>query len=67
MRRSQNLEMKVKKKLHKALRSAQFLASFISFYFEILSYLACGEMIIRLASKNSVKLDEKSASDFESL
>ena len=53
-----------KKKLHKALRSVQFLASFISFYFEILSYLACGEKIIRLASKNSVKLDEKSASDF---
>ena len=54
----------VKKKLHKALRSVQFLASFISFYFEILSYLACGEKIIRLASKNSVKLDEKSASNF---
>ena len=54
----------VKKKLHKALRSVQFLASFISFYFAILSYLACGEKIIRLASKNSVKLDEKSASDF---
>ena len=54
----------VKKKLHKALRSVQFLASFISFYFEILSYLACGEKIIRLKSKNSVKLDEKSASDF---
>ena len=52
------------KKLHKALRSVQFLASFISFYFEILSYLACGEKIIRLASKNSVKWDEKSASDF---
>ena len=56
-----------KKKLHKTLRSVQFLASFISFYFKILSYLACGEKIIRLASKNSVKLDEKSASDFESL
>ena len=41
MRRSQNL----------ALCSVQFLASFISFYFEILSYLACGEKIIRLASK----------------
>ena len=54
----------VKKKLHKALRSVQFLVSFINFYFEILSYLACGEKIIRLASKNSVKLDEKSASDF---
>ena len=48
------------KKIHKALRSVQFLASFISFYFEILSYFACGEKIIRLASKNSVKLDEKS-------
>ena len=54
----------VKEKLHKVLRSVQFLASFISFYFEIVSYLACGEKIIRLASKNSVKLDEKSASDF---
>ena len=67
MRRSQNLEtvvFSVKKKLHKALGSVQFLASFISFYFEILSYLACDEKIIRLASKNSVKLNEKSASDF---
>ena len=54
---------KLKKRLHKALRSVQFLASFISFYFEILSYLACGEKILRLASKNSVKLDKKSASD----
>ena len=53
-----------KKKLHKALRSVQFLASFTSSYFEILSYLAYGEKIIRLASKNSVKLDEKSAGDF---
>ena len=53
-----------KKKLHKALRSVQFLTSFTSFYFEILSYLACGEKITRLASKNSVKLDEKSVSDF---
>ena len=52
------------RKLHKALCSVQFLASFISFYFEILSYLACGEKIIRLASKNSVKLNEKSAGDF---
>ena len=41
----------VKKKLHKALRSVQFLASFISFYFKILSYLAYGEKRIRLASK----------------
>ena len=67
MRRSPNLEIvvfSVKKKLHKALRSVQFLVSFVSFYLEILSYLACGEKIIRLASKNSVKLDEKSASDF---
>ena len=52
------------KKLHKALCLVQFLASFISFDYEIVSYLACGEKIIRLASKNSVKLDEKSASDF---
>ena len=61
MRRNQNFS---EKKLHKALRSVQFLASFISFYFEILSYLSCGEKIIRLASKDSVKLDEKSASNF---
>ena len=61
MRRSQNVE---KKKLNRALRSVQFLASFTSFHFEILSDLACGEKIIRLASKNSVKLDEKSANDF---
>ena len=47
------------KKLHMALRSVQFLASFISFYFEILSYLACGKKIIKLASKNSVKLGQK--------
>ena len=63
MRRSPNLEI-VKKTLHKALRTVQFLASFISFYFEMLSYLACGEKIIRPGSKNSVKLDDKSASDF---
>ena len=66
MRRSQNLEIvvfSVIKQLHKALRSVQFLASFTSFYFEILSFLAFGEKIIRLASKNSVKLDQKSASD----
>ena len=53
----------VKKRLHKAPRSIQFLASFISFYFEILSYLACSEKMIRLASKNSTRFDEKSASD----
>ena len=66
MCRSQNLEIffSVKKKLHKALCSVQYLASLISFYFEILSYLPCGEKIIRLASINTVKLDEKSASDF---
>ena len=66
MRRSQTLEIvvfSVKKQLHNALRSVQFLASFTSFYFEVLSYLACKEKIIRLASKNSVKLDPKSASD----
>ena len=39
------------KRIHKALRSVQFLVPFISFYFEILSYLACGEKLIRLASK----------------
>ena len=61
MRRNQNFS---EQKLHKALRSVQFLASFISFYFEILSYLSCSEKIIRLVSKDSVKLDEKSASDF---
>ena len=64
MRRSQNLVFSMKKKLHKALRSVQFVASITSFYFEILSYLVCGEKIIRLVAKNSVKLDEKSASDF---
>ena len=46
------------------LRSVQFLVSFITFYFEILSYLACGGKITKLAYKNSVKLGEKSASDF---
>ena len=64
MRRSENLAISVKKQLHKLCRSIKFLASFISFYSEVLSYLACGENIIRLASKNSVKLGEKSASDF---
>ena len=54
----------MKKKLHRAHRSVQFLASFTSFYFEILSYLACGEKIIRLASKNSVELGENIASNF---
>ena len=66
MRGSQKLEIvifSVKKQLHKALRSVQFLASFTSFYFEILFYLACSKIIIRLVSKNSVKLDPKSASD----
>ena len=62
MRGCQKLEIvvfSVKKQLHKGLRSVHFLASFTSFYFEILSYLACGEKIIRLASKNSVKLHPK--------
>ena len=66
MRRSQSLEIvvfSVKKQLHKALGSVQFVAFFTSFYFEILSYLAFVEKRIRLASKNSVKLDPKSASD----
>ena len=53
------------KLIHKVLRSFQFLASFISFDFEILSYLACEEKIVRLASKMSVKsVREKSSSDF---
>ena len=52
--------------LHTALRSVRFLTSFISFYFEILSYLTCGEKIIELVSQNSVKLGEKSTSDFYS-
>ena len=68
IRRSQNLETVVffsGKKLHKALRSVQFLASFFSFHFEILCYPVCGEKIIRpLASQNSVKLGEKSTSNF---
>ena len=66
MRRSQNLEIvvfSVKKQRHKILGLVQFLACFTNFYFEILSYLACGETIIRLASKNSVKLHPKSAGD----
>ena len=52
-------DFSVKKKLHKALRWVQFLASFISFYFEILSSLSCGEKIIKLASINSVKIGRK--------
>ena len=67
MCRSQKLKIvvfSVKKHFHKALGSVQFLASFTSFYFEILSYLACGETIIRLTSKISVKLDPKSANDW---
>ena len=52
------------KKLRKALRSIQFLASFNSFYVEILSYLACSVKKIRLVSKSRVKLNEKSTSDF---
>ena len=55
---------KPEKKLHTTFGSVQFLASFISFYFEILSYLACGEKIIKLASKNIVKLGRKSATNF---
>ena len=34
--------------MHTVFRSVQFRASFISFHFEILSYLACGEKIIKL-------------------
>ena len=55
MCRCQNLEIRFsEKKIYKALRSVQFLASFVSFYFEILPYLVCEEKIIRLASKNRV-------------
>ena len=70
MRRSQNAqkpEFGDSSQLHKALGSVQFLASFTSFYFEILSYLSCGEKIIRLASKNSVKLDQLICSLFDKL
>ena len=66
IRRRQKLEIvvfSVKKQLHKALGSVQIFAFFTSFYFEIQSYLAYGETIIRLASKISVKLDPKTASD----
>ena len=45
--------------MHRSQNLDQFLTSFIGFYFEILSYLACGEKIITLASKNSVKLGKK--------
>ena len=58
MHRSQNLS-------EKKVPLDQFLTSFISFYFEILSYLACGEKIIKLAS--SVKLGEKSTGNLVSL
>ena len=67
MRRSQNLEIvvvSVKKQLHNdTWLGSIFLASFTSFDFELLSCLACGEKIIRLVFKNSVKLHPKSASD----
>ena len=52
------VQAQIWRRLNTALRSVQFLASFISFYFEILLYLACSEKIIRLASKNSVRLGE---------
>ena len=59
MRRSQNLGKK------NFLRHfARFNFSRLSLAFILKYYHACGEKIIRLASKNSVKLDEKSASDF---
>ena len=50
MRRSQNF--------------ARFNFSRLSFYFKILSYVACSKKITRLASKNSVKFGEKSTRDF---
>ena len=49
LRRSQNFSEK--KNFIRHFVRFNFLASFISFYFEILSYLACGENLIRLASK----------------
>ena len=52
MHRSQNLEIVVfsvqKKNFIRHFARFQFLASFISFYVEVLSYLACGEKIINL-------------------
>ena len=54
-----------KKKMHTAPRSVQFLTSFISFiskYYPVL-HVVKGQLT-RVASKNSVKLGEKSTSDF---
>ena len=51
LRRSQNFSEK--KNFIRHFARFNFLASFISFYFEILSYLACGENLIRLASKKN--------------
>ena len=67
MCRGQNLEIFFSEKKKNAIRHFawfKFSRLLISFYFEILSYLACGEKTIRLASKNSVNLGEKSASEF---
>ena len=61
MRRRQNFS---EKKIHKALRSVQSLASFITFNLKYYPIFVCGEKIIRLASNISVKFDEKSARDF---
>ena len=61
MRRSQNLEICEKNFIR---HFARFNFSRLSLAF-IMKY--CGEKIIRLASKNSVKLDEKLAGDFMSL
>ena len=51
LRRSQNFSEK--KNFIRHFARFNFLASFISFYFEILSCLACGENLIRLASKKN--------------
>ena len=63
VRRSQNFVFSLKKPA-KLFRSVQFLASLISFYFEIVFYPASGEKIIKLAFKHSVKLGQKSTSKF---
>ena len=64
MRSSQNYEIvvfSVKKKtgIQYFVWAAFSLSSISRIYFEILSYLECGEKIIKPASKNSMKLGPK--------
>ena len=73
MRTSQNLDIVgfflVKKKLHRHFARFNFSRlslAFILKYYPIF-HVVCGNKIIRQASKNSMKLDKKSASDFLSL